>query len=105
MKSITSINTFVAIVVSIVLHCTLLFVVIYTPPVVTEKPREKVFHLELTALEHDEDRYEAPSYMEQANPKLTPPTEQRVEVKAVSELLPTTIQALNIEPRPTQVLI
>ena len=105
MKSITSINTFVAIVVSIVLHCTLLFVVIYTPPVVTEKPREKVFHLELTALEHDEDRYEAPSYIEQPNPKLTPPTEQRVEVKAVRELLPTTVQALNIEPRPTEVLI
>ena len=105
MKSITSINTFVAIVVSIALHCTLLFVVIYTPPAVTEKPREKVFHLELTALDHDEDGYEAPSYIEQPNPKLTPPTEQRVEVKAVRELLPTTIQALNIEPRPTEVLI
>ena len=105
MNSITSINAFFAIIVSIALHCTLLLVVIYTPPVVTEKPRVKTFHLELTALEHEEDTDGIPSYIEQSNPKLTPPTEQRVEVKAVRELPPTTVQALDIEPTPTEVLI
>ncbi|SVD17320.1 uncharacterized protein METZ01_LOCUS370174, partial [marine metagenome] len=105
MKSITSINAFLAIIVSMALHCTLLFVVMYTPPVVTEKPREKVFHLELTELGVEEEKYETPSYIEQPSPKLTTPTEQRVKVKAVRELLPTTVQALDIELRETEVLI